>query len=79
MQKRQSAKSIGTADDVRKLLDLDLDTIYRAARAGELPGIRVGRQWRFDLDEIRDRLRTSRGGVSTVSQTTNPVVRELTE
>jgi excisionase family DNA binding protein len=37
-------------------------TIYRLIKTGELPAIRVGRQWRFrrtDLDEWIDRQRTA--------------------
>lgn len=43
---------IGTASDVAALLRVDLDTVYREARLGRLPCIRVGRQWRFNLPEI---------------------------
>ena len=50
---------VGTAADVARLLRLDKDTVYRLAREGELPAIRVGRQWRFDLGAIRERLRVS--------------------
>jgi excisionase family DNA binding protein len=37
-------------------------TIYRLIKNGELPAIRIGRQWRFrraDLEEWIDRQRTS--------------------
>jgi excisionase family DNA binding protein len=42
-----------TTDEVLKYLQVNLRTIYRLIKAGKLPAVRVGRQWRFrtkDLD-----------------------------
>ena len=41
-------KSILTAQDVAHLLAVDQITVYRLARKGQLPGFKVGNQWRFD-------------------------------
>ncbi len=41
-----------TAKDVQNLLHVDRSTVYRMAEAGQLPAMRVGRQWRFPTDEI---------------------------
>ena len=42
-----------TAEQAAEYLQLDPETVRRAARRGELPGARIGRRWRFrkqDLD-----------------------------
>src|SRR4051812_1198625 len=42
-----------TTDEVLAHLHLNLKTVYRLIKAGKLPAVRVGRQWRFrkrDLD-----------------------------
>ena len=43
-----------TAKDIQELLQVDRSTIYRMAEAGQLPAIKVGRQWRFPADQIAD-------------------------
>jgi excisionase family DNA binding protein len=47
-----------TTEDVLAYLRVTHRTIYRLARSGELPAVRIGRQWRFrrsDLDAWIDR------------------------
>jgi excisionase family DNA binding protein len=42
-----------TTEEVLQYLNVNLRTVYRWLKAGQLPAIRVGRQWRFrqsDLD-----------------------------
>lgn len=41
-----------TAKEVQELLQVDRSTIYRMAEAGQLPAIKVGKQWRFPADQI---------------------------
>jgi excisionase family DNA binding protein len=44
-----------TTDQVLEYLHLNLKTVYRLIKAGKLPAVRVGRQWRFkkrDLDAL---------------------------
>jgi excisionase family DNA binding protein len=51
-----------TTEEVLGYLKVTPRTIYRLIRAGELPAVRIGRQWRFrraDLDEWLDRQRTT--------------------
>jgi excisionase family DNA binding protein len=43
-----------TAKDVSKLLKIDTDTIYKAARNGEIPSFRVGTSVRFDPKKLND-------------------------
>ena len=49
-----------TTEEVLGYLRVTPRTIYRLIRSGELPAIRIGRQWRFrrtDLDAWLDRQR----------------------
>ena len=41
------AESYLTADETAAYLKVRRDTVYRLARAGQIPSVRVGRQWRF--------------------------------
>ena len=50
-----------TMDDVLGYLRVTSRTIYRLIKAGDLPAVRVGRQWRFrqsDLDAWLSRQQT---------------------
>ncbi len=42
-----------TSRDLQDLLHVDRSTIYRMAEAGSLPGVKVGRQWRFPEDAVK--------------------------
>jgi len=46
--------SLLTTKDVQDLIKVDRSTIYRLAESGRLPGIKVGRQWRFPKDRLYD-------------------------
>jgi excisionase family DNA binding protein len=49
-----------TTREVLRYLKVNARTIYRLIRTGELPAVRIGRQWRFrrsDLDDWLDRQR----------------------
>jgi len=43
-----------TARELGQYLKLSDSTIYKLATNGEIPGIRIGDSWRFDMDEIED-------------------------
>lgn len=47
-----------TAKDVQNLLHVDRSTVYRMAEAGQLPAMRVGRQWRFPAADMHAWLKT---------------------
>ena len=55
-----------TTEEVLEYLHINLRTIYRLIKAGTIPAVRVGRQWRFrkrDMDAWLDSQRTApRGG-----------------
>ena len=49
-----------TTEEVLSYLKITPRTIYRLIRSGELPAVRIGRQWRFrrtDLDRWVERQR----------------------
>ena len=41
-----------TAKEMQTLLQVDRSTIYRMAESGRLPAIKVGKQWRFPVDQV---------------------------
>ncbi|MBI3047843.1 MAG: response regulator [Acidobacteria bacterium] len=54
-----------TTEEVLEYLQVNLRTVYRLIKAGKIPAVRVGRQWRFrkrDIDAWLDSQRTAAGG-----------------
>src|SRR5213596_2756313 len=50
-----------TTEEVLEYLQVNLRTVYRLIKAGKIPAVRVGRQWRFrkrDIDRWLDTQRT---------------------
>src|SRR4051812_9384594 len=50
-----------TTEEVLEYLQVNLRTVYRLIKAGKIPAVRVGRQWRFrkrDIDAWLDGQRT---------------------
>ena len=43
-----------TVQEVANYLRIDIRTVYRLAKKGELPCIKIGRQWRFNREDIKD-------------------------
>lgn len=43
-----------TAEEIAQYLRVHPYTVKRLARAGKIPGFKVGEQWRFDVQEIED-------------------------
>ena len=51
-----------TTEEVLDYLQVNLRTVYRLIKAGKIPAVRVGRQWRFrkrDIDAWLDGQRTA--------------------
>jgi len=44
---RIPANEVLTASEVAEWLDLNLETVQRAAKSGRLPARRIGKEWRF--------------------------------
>jgi excisionase family DNA binding protein len=51
-----------TAQELAVYLRVNRSTVYRLLKRGELPGFRIGSEWRFHVDEI-NRWFKQRGGV----------------
>src|SRR5215831_15861760 len=54
-----------TTEEVLEYLQVNLRTVYRLIKAGKIPAVRVGRQWRFrkrDIDAWLDSQRGPRSG-----------------
>jgi len=61
-----------TTEEVLEYLQVNLRTVYRLIKAGKIPAVRVGRQWRFrkrDIDAWLDSQRTQSGGGGTAAAT----------
>jgi excisionase family DNA binding protein len=66
-----------TAKDIQDLLQVDRSTVYRMAEAGRLPALKVGRQWRFPAERIKQWMVTNdTEGVVTLPDAP-PVAEEL--
>ena len=64
-----------TTEEVLEYLQVNLRTVYRLIKAGKIPAVRVGRQWRFrkrDIDAWLDSQRP-RGDRSMPAGTAPPV------
>lgn len=66
-------ESFLTTEEVLEYLNVNLRTVYRLIKAGKIPAIRVGRQWRFrkrDLDMWLDSQRhgDAKAGVAAPSR-----------
>ncbi len=46
-------KKFLTASEVAEHLQVHVDTVYALVQKGELPGAKIGKQWRFDATEIQ--------------------------
>jgi len=56
-----------TTEEVLEYLQVNLRTVYRLIKAGKIPAVRVGRQWRFrkrDIDGWLDSQRSRADGVT---------------
>ena len=58
-----------TAKELSDYLKLSDSTIYKLALNGEIPGFKIGDSWRFDMDEVLERLREGRSPVREASGT----------
>ena len=48
-----------TLDEVARYLRVHQSTVYRLLKKKELPGFKVGSDWRFDVESIDDWLETA--------------------
>jgi excisionase family DNA binding protein len=67
-----------TTDEVLDYLQVNLRTVYRLIKAGKLPAVRVGRQWRFrrsDIDAWLDSQRVRAGRPAAPAAAAAPTAR----
>jgi excisionase family DNA binding protein len=57
-----------TTEEVLEYLQVNLRTVYRLIKAGKIPAVRVGRQWRFRKRDIDAWLESQRPRSGRVSQ-----------
>jgi excisionase family DNA binding protein len=67
-------ESFLTTEEVLEYLQVNLRTVYRLIKAGRIPAVRVGRQWRFRKRDIDAWLESQRPR-ATRSAATTPVTR----
>ena len=64
-----------TTEEVLDYLHVNLRTVYRLIKAGKIPAVRVGRQWRFrkrDIDAWLDSQGARRPIEASASDTRSP-------
>ncbi len=59
-EESMSSKDVLTAEEVAEYLRIHF-TVRRLARAGKLPGFKIGGQWRFDKEEIQKCMNKGKG------------------
>ena len=61
-----------TTEEVLAYLKVNLRTVYRLIKAGKIPAVRVGRQWRFRKTDIDDWLNNQRPSPEPVPAAPKP-------
>ena len=59
MATMQNENDVMTAEELSALLRLSLPVIYARAQSGDIPGQRIGAQWRFSRRAIEELLSKS--------------------
>ena len=71
-----------TTEEVLGCLTVNPRTIYRLIKTGELPAVRIGRQWRFRRTDLDDWIARQRNGsivsVRTATSVESPPTAEST-
>lgn len=81
---KESAARLGmpsflTTEEVLAYLKVTPRTIYRLIRTGELPAVRIGRQWRFRQDDLDGWLeKQANHGVVATLNTPSAILRRAT-
>jgi excisionase family DNA binding protein len=67
-----------TTEEVLEYLQVNLRTVYRLIKAGKIPAVRVGRQWRFrksDIDAWLDSQHSRSGSRPSGEMSSQPAVQ----
>jgi excisionase family DNA binding protein len=54
----KQADDVMTIDELAAYLKLSKSSLYHFARAGKVPGVKIGQQWRFQKSAIDEWMRT---------------------
>ena len=60
--------TIVTAKEVSQYLKLTESTIYKLASMGEIPGFKIGKSWRFDMEEVLKRIKAIKGNSKMIRE-----------
>ena len=52
--RQQEARSYLTVEEVAERFGVNTTTVYRLAQRGQLPGFKVGNQWRFSQERLAE-------------------------
>ncbi|MGE5816118.1 MAG: response regulator [Acidobacteriota bacterium] len=69
-----------TTEEVLEYLQVNLRTVYRLIKAGRIPAVRVGRQWRFrksDIDAWLDSQRPRGGPRAPATTSASPTPKSI--
>ena len=58
MADKQQPDDVMTIDELAAYLKLSKSTLYQFARAGKVPGVKIGEQWRFQKSAIDEWMRS---------------------
>jgi excisionase family DNA binding protein len=68
MQRGLEMATIVTAKEVSQYLKLTESTIYKLASMGEIPGFKIGKSWRFDMEEVLKRIKAMKGNSKMIRE-----------
>ena len=57
-------ENLMTVKEVAALLRVSPQTLYKMLEQGSIPAVKIGSQWRFDRDQIREWIKTRAGGTA---------------
>ncbi len=63
----ESTEPLWTVDDVASYLRLNPETVRHMARIHKIPGIKIGKVWRFRAEKVKDWLLINGDPINTTS------------
>ena len=57
-------ENLMTVKEVAALLRVSPQTLYKMLEQGLIPAVKIGSQWRFDRDQIREWIKARAGGTA---------------
>lgn len=69
MERELEMANIVNAKEVSEYLKLTESTIYKLASVGEIPGFKIGKSWRFDIQEILRRIKSMKNNSKVLRET----------